>query len=116
MVVGVVLLCELFGLRYIANNRVGIVEKLWSVKGSVPEGGIIALNGEAGFQAEVLRGGLHFGMWRWEEPPPQGAPGAVPPGEIGFVYPRGGGAPAPRPTPGLGGSRQQLPGWRRFLL
>ena len=66
LVAGVVLLCELTGLRYIANNRVGIVEKLWSVKGSVPEGRIIALDGEAGFQAEVLRGGLHFGLWRWQ--------------------------------------------------
>ena len=54
------------GLRYIPNNRVGIVEKLWSPKGSVPEGRIIALNGEAGFQADLLRGGLHFGLWRWQ--------------------------------------------------
>ena len=65
-IVGVVVLivaaCELSGLRYIANNRVGVVEKLWSMTGSVPEGRIIALDGEAGFQAEVLRGGLHFGL------------------------------------------------------
>ena len=47
----VILACELAGLRYIANNRVGIVEKLWSIKGSVPEGRIIALDGEAGFQS-----------------------------------------------------------------
>ena len=39
LVVGVVVLCELTGLRYIANNRVGVVEKLWSVKGSVPREG-----------------------------------------------------------------------------
>src|SRR6516162_7380973 len=66
LVVGVVLLSELAGLRYIANNRVGIVEKLWSVKGSVPEGRIIALDGEAGIQSELLRGGVHFGLWRWQ--------------------------------------------------
>ncbi len=36
----------------------GIVEKLWTTKGSV-EGGFIALNGEAGYEPEVLRGGLH---------------------------------------------------------
>ena len=57
----VILASELAGLRYIANNRVGIVEKLWSLKGSVPEGRIIALDGEAGFQSEVLRGGVHIG-------------------------------------------------------
>jgi uncharacterized membrane protein YqiK len=44
--------------RYISNNQVGIVEKLWSTKGSI-EDGFIALNGEAGYEPEVLRGGLH---------------------------------------------------------
>ncbi|MCC8979412.1 SPFH domain-containing protein [Bradyrhizobium acaciae] len=44
--------------RYIPNNQVGIVEKLWAVKGSI-DGGFIALNGEAGYEPEVLRGGLH---------------------------------------------------------
>lgn len=44
--------------RYIPNNQVGIVEKLWAIKGSI-DGGFIALNGEAGYEPEVLRGGLH---------------------------------------------------------
>jgi uncharacterized membrane protein YqiK len=44
--------------RYIPNNQVGIVEKLWSTKGSIKDG-FIALNGEAGYEPEVLRGGLH---------------------------------------------------------
>ena len=39
-------------LRYIANNRIAIVEKLWSPKGSVQRG-LIALNGEAGYQPEI---------------------------------------------------------------
>ncbi|MBV8835935.1 MAG: flotillin family protein [Alphaproteobacteria bacterium] len=46
-------------LRYIPNNQVGIVEKLWSQKGSI-QSGFIALRGEAGFGPEVLRGGLHL--------------------------------------------------------
>ena len=45
------------GARYIPNNRVGVLEKLWSSKGSVTSGRIIALGGEAGIQADVLRGG-----------------------------------------------------------
>lgn len=45
--------------RYIPNNQVGIVEKLWTPKGSVKDG-FIALNGEAGYEPEVLRGGLHL--------------------------------------------------------
>ena len=44
--------------RYIPNNQVGIVEKLWTTKGSIQDG-FIALNGEAGYEPEVLRGGLH---------------------------------------------------------
>ena len=46
----------LLTFRYIPNDRVGIVEKLWSPSGSIKHG-IIALNGEAGFQPELLRGG-----------------------------------------------------------
>jgi uncharacterized membrane protein YqiK len=44
--------------RYIPNNQVGIVEKLWSTTGSI-NSGFIALNGEAGFEPEILRGGIH---------------------------------------------------------
>src|SRR5712671_6105966 len=29
IILGVILLCELMGMRYIPNNRVGIIEKLW---------------------------------------------------------------------------------------
>ena len=46
-------------VRYIPNDRVGVVEKLWSAKGSV-KGGLLALHGEAGFQPELRRGGFHF--------------------------------------------------------
>jgi uncharacterized membrane protein YqiK len=45
--------------RYIPNNQVGIVEKLWTTRGSI-KAGFIALDGEAGFEPEVLRGGLHL--------------------------------------------------------
>ena len=53
-----VALVILMTFRYIPNDRVGIVEKLWSPSGSVTSG-FIALNGEAGFQPELLRGGWH---------------------------------------------------------
>src|SRR4030095_3054499 len=39
-------------VRFIPNTRVGIVEKRFSPRGSV-ESGLIALNGEAGFQPAV---------------------------------------------------------------
>ena len=43
------LFLKLIGVRIIGNNEVGIVEKLWSRKGSL-HNKIIALNGEAGYQ------------------------------------------------------------------
>ncbi|CAB3742295.1 hypothetical protein LMG24238_06861 [Paraburkholderia sediminicola] len=46
-------------IRYIPNDRIGVVEKLWSTSGSV-QAGLLALHGEAGFQPELRRGGFHF--------------------------------------------------------
>jgi uncharacterized membrane protein YqiK len=46
-------------VRYIPNDRIGVVEKLWSGRGSVKLG-LLALDGEAGFQPELRRGGFHF--------------------------------------------------------
>src|SRR5262249_54493354 len=65
LLVATLIACWL-ALRYIPNDSVGIVEKLWSASGSVPEGRMIALDGQAGYQAELLRGGIHFGLWRWQ--------------------------------------------------
>src|SRR5215470_15817855 len=45
--------------RYIPNNQVGIVEKMWAARGSI-KSGFIALRGEAGFEPEILRGGIHL--------------------------------------------------------
>ena len=59
--VGILLLIVLSGVRYIPNTRIGIVEKRFSPSGSV-KSGFIALNGEAGFQPRVLRGGVHYLM------------------------------------------------------
>jgi len=47
------------GFRVIPNDRVGIIEKKWSFNGSL-DSQIIALNKEAGFQPDVIRGGIHF--------------------------------------------------------
>jgi uncharacterized membrane protein YqiK len=57
----VLFLLALSGFRIIPNNRIGVVEKRWSFKGSV-KSGLIALNGEAGYQPQILRGGIHYRM------------------------------------------------------
>src|SRR4051812_39629054 len=96
-------------IRYIPNQSVGVVEKLWSAKGSIPEGRIIALDGEAGYQADLLRGGIHFGLWRGQYPGPKAPPLTIPPGENGDVYaPRRGKLP-PSQTPAPGGPGHNIP-------
>src|SRR4051794_15646258 len=77
-------------LRYISNDYVGIVEKLWSSSGSVPEGRIIALNGEAGYQAGLLRGGIHLNLWRWQYAVHKVRLVNIFEGKIGYVYARDG--------------------------
>src|SRR5258706_13767255 len=57
----ILLLLLLTSIRFIPNNRVGIIEKRFSSKGSVKEG-FIALSHEAGYQPEILRGGLRLLM------------------------------------------------------
>ena len=44
------LLCRRDPIRYIPNDRIGILEKKWALRGSIREG-FIALGGEAGFPA-----------------------------------------------------------------
>src|SRR4051794_13041526 len=101
VIVAVILLLGMFvGARYIPHDRVGIVEKLWSGSGSVPEGRVLALNGEAGYQGDVLRGGLHFGYWRWQYRIHKVPLVTVPQGRIGYVYARDGESLLPSQTLG----------------
>ena len=53
------------GAVLIRERQVGIVIKRFGTRGLQP-GALIALNGEAGYQADTLAPGLHFGYWRWQ--------------------------------------------------
>ncbi|HTQ44561.1 MAG TPA: SPFH domain-containing protein, partial [Polyangiaceae bacterium] len=78
----------LLGVRYIPNDRVGVVEKRWSARGSV-QSGLIALRGEAGFQPWILRGGMHWLMplqYRVHRMPLV----TITQGSIGYVFARDG--------------------------
>jgi uncharacterized membrane protein YqiK len=88
LALGILILVLLSGIRFIPNNRVGIIEKRFSGKGSV-KSGFIALNGEAGYQPRILRGGLHYLM------PIQYVVHTMPlvtisQGKIGYVFARDG--------------------------
>jgi len=100
IVVGILLLTQLVGLRYISNDAIGAVEKLWSAKGSVSEGQIIALDGKAGYQADLLRGGFHFGYFRWQYTIHKLPLVTIPQGQIGYVYARDGEPLSPSQTLG----------------
>jgi len=77
----------LSGIRFVPNNRIGIVEKRFGRRSL--KSGFIALEGEAGYQPNVLRGGLHYLI------PIQYRVHAVPlvtitQGEIGYIFARDG--------------------------
>ncbi|MEN9563400.1 MAG: hypothetical protein RIR73_1644 [Chloroflexota bacterium] len=85
--VGVLFLVLLTGIRFIPNNRIGVVEKRFG--GKSLKSGLIALNGETGFQPQVLRGGLHYRM------PIQYAVHIAPlvtitQGKVGYIFARDG--------------------------
>jgi len=76
------------GLRVIPSDKVGVVEKWWSPKGSLKDA-IISLHGEAGYQPYVLRGGIHFRsplMYKVHVMPLV----TIPQGKIGYVFARDG--------------------------
>ena len=63
------LILRLFGVVLIPQSSIGIVDKRYAVFGhhrTLPEGQIVALNGEAGIQADTLAPGLHFFLWPWQ--------------------------------------------------
>jgi uncharacterized membrane protein YqiK len=60
---------RLFGVVIVPDNGVGIVIKKFRLGGAnttLPDGKIIALEGEAGIQADTLAPGLHVWLWPWQ--------------------------------------------------
>lgn len=88
IILGVIILFWIIGFRIIPNDKVGIVEKWWSTKGSLNEQ-IIALKGEAGYQPALLRGGIHFRtpfIYKIHRVPLV----TIPQGKIAYVFARDG--------------------------
>src|SRR4051812_48439061 len=86
----VLFLPRLLGIVYIPHTQVGIIEKIWSSKGSLREGQIIARSGEAGFQSRFLRGGIHFGLYPWQYRIHKEPLVIVAEGKMAYVYARDG--------------------------
>jgi len=84
------------GAVLIQERQVGIVVKRFGGRGLSP-GRLIALGGEAGYQADTLAPGLHFGYWRWQYRIIKVPVTVVPQGEIALVIAADGAAiPAER--------------------
>lgn len=92
------LIFQILGLRVINSNEVAVVEKWWSIKGSLKDS-IIALNGEAGYSPDLLRGGMHFKsalMYKIHKYPLI----TVPQGQIAYLFARDGMPLSPTQTLG----------------
>ena len=72
------------GLIVVGEREVGIVTKKFSSR-SLPAGQLVALNGEAGFQADTLSPGWHFGYFPWQYSVRKESVLMIPQGEIGLV-------------------------------
>ena len=77
----------LCGVIIVPDDSVGVMTKKFVLVGKsrLPAGRIIALNGEAGYQADTLPPGLHLGLWPWQYTVELVKFFTVPPGKVGCV-------------------------------
>jgi uncharacterized membrane protein YqiK len=100
--VAVILLCLLFiksilrlifGMVIVAEDKIGLVTKKWVLFGShkeLPPGRIIAVEGEAGFQAHALAPGIYFGFWPWQYEIKMQPLTIIPQGKVGLLVAKDG--------------------------
>lgn len=91
-----VILRVFFGLVIVPENKVGLVTKKFVLFGANKElsgDRIIAVNGEAGFQAKMLETGLHWWMWPWQYSVDMQSFIVIPEGHIGLISAKDGQVP-----------------------
>lgn len=87
------LIFRLFGIIVIPEDKIGLVTKKFVLFGSnkeLPAGRIIAIDGEAGFQAQPLAPGIYFWKWIWQYEITQQAFTVIPEGKIGLIVAKDG--------------------------
>jgi len=101
IIIGIILFCLLFyrfilrvffGVVIVPQDRIGLVTKKFVLMGKqeLPEGRIIASNGEAGFQAQTLAPGVYFWKWIWQYDITFQPFTVIPTGKIGLVLAKDG--------------------------
>jgi len=81
-----------FGLVIVPEDRIGLVTKKFVLIGKqeLPEGRIIATDGEAGFQAQTFAPGVYFWKWIWQYSITFQPFIIIPTGKIGLVLAKDG--------------------------
>jgi uncharacterized membrane protein YqiK len=101
MIVGIPLLILLFykfilrvffGLVIVPEDRIGLVTKKFVLFGNqeLPEGRIIATQGQAGYQAQTLAPGVYFWKWIWQYAITFQPFTIIPTGKIGLILAKDG--------------------------
>ncbi len=79
---------RMLGIIFIPEDKIGLVTKkfvLFGDKKELPDGRIIAVDGEAGFQAQTLAPGIYFWKWIWQYEITLQALTIIPQGKIALV-------------------------------
>ena len=87
------LILRLFGMVTIPQGMSGIVVKKFTLVGknrALADGEVVALNGEAGLQVDMLAPGIHFGLYPWQYDITKQPCIVIETGKIGVVSAKGG--------------------------
>ena len=105
----------ILGLIVVGEKEVGIVVKKFS-RHNLPAGQLVALNGESGYQADVLSPGWHFSYFPWQYNVRREALIMIPQGEIGLVVANDGASIPPERILGKVVDCDNFQDARKFLL
>lgn len=87
------LIFRLLGIIIIPEDKIGLVTKkfvLFGANKELPAGRIIAIDGEAGFQAQPLAPGIYFWKWIWQYEIKLQSFTVIPEGKIGLLVAKDG--------------------------
>ncbi|MFN8374550.1 MAG: SPFH domain-containing protein [Anaerolineae bacterium] len=107
----------LLGLVIIGEKEVGVVTKRFDWNGrKLPPGKLIALENEAGFQADTLAPGLYWGKWPWMYIVRKVPVTVIPAGQIGLVVAADGASIPPERILGKFVASDNFQNARAFLM
>lgn len=102
-------------VQFISERQVGIVVKKFGMKNLAP-GRLVALNGEAGYQADTLAPGLHLGYWRWQYSVIKAPVIVIPQSQIGLIVAADGSSIPPQRILGKVVDCDNFQDARKFLM